>query len=480
MIARNFFPRAADAGALDRLGRLLGRRPGDAYVDFPAMADRRSSLADSLSALGLFSVLIATLTAGSVIGSGYAYSDVVVLLAVQLATAVAIWRFRWQRASEAWLLAVVGAQAVFVASLISLTGGSVSPYYALYAPVLALAGWHLRPAKATIAVLFVAGIEVWRVQVVDIGSSYDHLAVAFPAFALLTLLAAMTSHRLSAAVVVNRRDQVRTAATLRVMRQVGERGLDQPLDLASSLGEVFGAFATMAAFEGDPDNRGCLQPGEPHGHLAVEVNASGANIGRVRLCRRDPFSASERRLASILADALGHQLEHRRLFEEVRADAERDHLTGLLNRATFDRDLGLAVEAAAQDGSSLSLCLLNVGGIPDLVSQHGRERADAVLQRLALMLLAQAGLTDRVYRFGPSEFAVLAPDATDRRATERGALIRRVAARALFHPASDDGRSLASVSIGIAGCRAGDCDAAGLLAAAQASQAAQQPQDVGG
>ena len=125
MIARHFLPRAQapQANALDRLERLLGRRAGDGYVDYPAMADRRSSLAESLSALGLFSVLIAVLTAGSVIGRGYAYSDVVVLLAIQTATALTVWRFGWQRVSEPWLLAVVGAQAVFVASLITLTGG---------------------------------------------------------------------------------------------------------------------------------------------------------------------------------------------------------------------------------------------------------------------------------------------------------------------------------------------------------------------
>jgi diguanylate cyclase (GGDEF)-like protein len=468
MIARHLL-RQPSSNALDRLEQFLGRRSGDAFVDYPPSADRRSSLADSLSALGLFSVFIAVLTAGAVIGRGYAYSDVTVLLAIQLATAVAVWRFRWQRVSEAWLLAVVGAQAVFVASLITLTGGSLSPYYALYAPVLALAGWHLRPTQAAIAVGLVAAIEIWRVAVVEVAGSFDELAVALPAFALLTMLASLTSRRLTAAVVLNRRDQVRTAATLRVMRRVSDRGLDEPLDPATALGEVFGASGSQAAFDGDPDVRGCLQPRQRHGHLAVELGGSGAGMGRVRLCRPEPFSASERRLAAILAEAMGHQLEHRRLFEDVRTDASRDHLTGLLNRAAFDRDASAAVEAAQRDGSSLSLYLLEVRGLAEISHQHGRARSDAVLQRLALMLLAQAGVTDRVYRFGTAQFAVLAPDLAESGFAKRGGLIRRLAGHALTHPGAAGGGATASVAIGVAGCHGGDCNAAGMVEAAQAA-----------
>jgi diguanylate cyclase (GGDEF)-like protein len=433
------------------------------------MADRRPRLAESLSALGLFSGLTTVLTAGSVIGRDYAYSDVIVLLAVQLVAALAVWRIRWSRVSESWLLGVVGAQALFVASLISLTGGAGSPYFALYAPVLALAGWHLRPIHAAIAVAFVAAMEVWRVMVVDTAASLDHLGVALPAFALLALLARLTSQRLTAAVVVNRRDQVRTAATLRVMRRLGERGPDQPLDPAGALAEVFAASATMAAFEGDPDDRGCLQPNDFHGHLAVQVGASGAVFGRVRLCRPEAFSASERRLAAILGDAMGHQLEHRRLFEEVRLEAQRDHLTGVLNRAAFHHDLEAAVNATDVDGSSLSLYALRIQGFGDLRERYGQGRADSVLQRVALMLLAQAGLADRVYRYADDEFAVLAPDAAPEAAAERGALLRRVAGRAIHHGAEAGGGSSASLSIGIASCRAGDCSAAGLVAAARAA-----------
>ena len=328
---------APQANALDRLERLLGRRAGArATLHYHAMADRRSSLAESLSALGLFSVLIAVLIAGSVIGSWLRLQRrSVVLLAIQTATALTVWRFGWQRVSEPWRLVVVGAQAVFVICLITLTGGPASPYFALYARVLALAGWHLRPVHAGIAVAFAAGIELWRVLVVEVSASFDHLAKG-----VLVLLAGMNPPGASLRRLArNRRDQVRTAATLRVM-------------------------CACAATTGSTSRSTLLRPGRslraqtrrsrPSRVIQTLAAASGPRKERMDTSRCPSMRLEPARAGSAsaapprsrpaeaapgghLADALGNQHEHRRLFEDVRTDARRDHLTGLLNRSAFDR-----------------------------------------------------------------------------------------------------------------------------------------------
>ena len=477
MITRQLLPSTmrADglARGLERLEELMAVRHPDHEVDFPAVADRRSSLAESVSALGLFSALTALVSAGSVIGQGYAYSDVIVLLAVQLAASLAIWRIHWTRVSELWLLAIIGAQALFVASLISLTGGSSSPYVALYAPVLALAGWHLRPTHLVLAIGLVLGTELWRATVVDSQSSLSAMTVALPVFALLALLARLTSQRLTAAVVVNRRDQVRTAATLAAVRILGEHGPDEPLDLAGSLAEVFGASATIAAFDGDPDSRGCARPDMAHGHLLVQVQgAGGSSYGRIRLCRDEPFSASERRLAGILGDAMARAMEHRRLFEEVRSETQRDHLTGLLAGRAFEADLEQAVASAEVDGSPLRLYLLDVDDLQGINDRYGHGHGDAVLQRIARMLLAEAGPTDRVYRCGGDEFAVLMPGEMAVDGDDRGTRVRLAAGGPSIPENGLAGRLAAAVSVGTAVCRDGRCTPAGLLEAARADLAA--------
>ena len=303
MIARELAATEPTRGAFG-IRRLIGG--GEVHADFPAITDRRVSLAESISALGLFFALIAALTAGSVIGAGYAYSDLVVLVVIQLASAVAIWRIPWRAASEAWLLGVIGLQVLFVATLITLTGGSGSPYFALYAPVLALAGWHLRPAPLALSVALVAATELWRAFVIDATVDVRPLAVALPIFVLLAVLAWLTSQRSTISLVRNRRDQVRTAATLDAIRSLADRSAGDLADGGAFLaGTALDAGAWLA---GSADAQAtaehtCASPANDH--LSVPIPAAGASFGQLNLCRAQPFSTSEQRLAGILADAIG-------------------------------------------------------------------------------------------------------------------------------------------------------------------------------
>ena len=476
MIARQL---AARSRTRETVGvrRLLGG--GEVHADFPAMTDRRASLPESISALGLFSALIAALTAGSVIGAGYAYSDLVVLLGVQLASALAIWRIPWRTASEAWLIGVIGLQVLFVACLITLTGGSASPYFALYAPVLALAGWHLRPAPLAMAVGLVAATELWRAFVIDSAVDIEPLAVSLPVYGLLAALAWVTSQRSTFSLVRNRRDQVRTAATLNAIRSLAERGVDDPLqDLAELAAGVLDSQAWLAtAGSGLPAaEHGCVGPRPAH--LSLPVPAAGASFGQLNLCRAEAFSTSEQRLAGILADAIGRTLENRRLFEEVRGESRRDHLTGLLNRRAFDTDVERFAAEARSSGGDLSLFFLDVDGFKALNDLHGHAQGDLVLQRIGRALLAQARDADRVYRYGGDEFVVLVRDVD----AEMAAVVAerlRIAAGSIPRSRASDVKSktgliAAHVSVGLASCHGAACSARSLVAEADRAMYAQK------
>ena len=466
------------------LRRLIGG--GEVHADFPAIADRRVSLAGSISALGLFSVLIAALTAGSVIGAGYAYSDVVVLFSVQLVSALAIWKIPWRVASEAWLLGVIGLQVLFVACLITLTGGSSSPYFALYAPVLALAGWHLRLVPLVLAVGVVAMTELWRAYVVNVAIEFEALAVSLPVYGMLAALAWLMSQRSTVSLVRNRRDQVRTAATLNAIRSLAERGADNRLDdLAELVAGVLDAQASLATTESgaDADEHRCVD-GRP-AHMSLPVSAVGVAFGELTICRAEPFSTTEKRLASILADAIGRKLENQRLFDEVRGESMRDHLTGLLNRRAFDADVELFAAEARSGGSDLSLFFLDVDGFKALNDRHGHAEGDLVLQRIGRALLAQARAMDRVYRYGGDEFVVLVRDAD----AATAAMVARRLRKATGAPRRSrvsDGKSKAAsvaadVSIGMASCHGAACSAPSLVADADramyAEKVGKQPND---
>ena len=272
--------------------------------DLPPIADPRETLVSSISALGLFTVLIVALTAGSMIGDRYRLSDVVALLAFELVTVLWVWRIPWRAAPEVWLLGVIGLQVLFVASLVTITGGSHSPYYVLYAPVLALAGWHLRVRPLGVALALVVATELWRAFVIDSVVDLTTLEIWLPVFGLVALLASLTSRRATASVVRARLDQVRTAATLHAVRVLADRDPSDPIDgIASLASDTMDAVAWFDSGEKRvAEAHACRSRASQH--LSVRVR----EVGVLQFCRDQVFSTSERRLAAILAESISRAL----------------------------------------------------------------------------------------------------------------------------------------------------------------------------
>lgn len=451
------------AGGLVELFRSARPQAHPTEADLKPVPEPRTVVPDALRRLGLFLALTSIVGAGSVIGRGYAYSDVVALLGLQLATAVVIWRVPWRRVDEAWLLAIFGLQIVYVAALITLTGGGESPYFALYAPVLALAGWYLRRAHLVTAIAFLGLTEAWRIVAVEQAPVLDHLMISLPAFALVAVLANELSGRYVLSQVGTRRDQLRTARTLQVIRAVSELPADEPLSTLA------GAVAT--AFDADVDINGTEDGGAPpiarhdcprsfeRHHLQVPMAVGEVTLGHLLFCRHEAFSPSERRLVAILGDAFGRAFESRRLFAQVRSEAERDHLTGLLNRRAFDRDIAATVEQAARTDEAIALYFLDLDAFKGYNDRHGHGAGDVALQRIARGLLVNVRQGDRVYRYGGDEFVVIASGIEGMQAV---LLAERLRLASMARIGVEREYEL-TVSVGMATCRGSDCTSAGLL-----------------
>ena len=439
------------------------RRPRPpAEVDLRPAPEPQAVVPDAVRRLGLFLALTSVVGAGSVIGRGYAYSDVVALLALQIGTALLVWRIPWKRVDESWLVVVFGLQIVYVAALITLTGGGESPYFALYAPVLALAGWHLRRAHLFTALVFLGVTELWRVVAVERTTALDHVMISLPAFALLAILANGMSGRYLLTQVGSRRDQLRTARTLQVIRSVGELSADEPLgNLRGGIAGAFDADVEIAESGSDDEplvRHDCPRP-RSRQHLQGTMTVGDATLGQLLLCRGEPFSATERRLVAILADALGRALESRRLFAQVRFEAERDHLTGLLNRRAFDRDIATAVERAERADEAITLYFLDLDAFKGYNDLHGHAAGDLALQRIARALIVNVREHDRVYRFGGDEFVVISSEIEGMRAL---LLAERLRLASMARIGVERDFEL-TVSVGMATCRGTSCTRAGLL-----------------
>lgn len=88
--------------------------------------------------------------------------------------------------------------------------------------------------------------------------------------------------------------------------------------------------------------------------------------------------------------------------------ADRDGLTGLYNRRSFDRQLQVLWRQAQRDGEQLSLLLVDVDHFKAYNDAYGHQAGDLALQQLARLLEARARRPfDMAVRLGGEEFAVL-------------------------------------------------------------------------
>jgi hypothetical protein len=286
----------------------------DGEIDLPAMTDPAAGLQRSVTVLAVVTLVIVGLTASTRVGAGYNLSDVGALLALYAVATVALWRLPWGRLPALAGPLVIGTQILFVVSLTTVTGGGRSAYFVLYAPILALAGWHLRRDWVAISVASVAGVEWWRAMIVEGGTgTADQVMVALPLFAAIAVLSFLTAERLLGAIAVIRRDQVRTAETLGAIRAFVDAKEADPLAVASAAAaRIFQSRARLVTFVqpvAGPDE--LLARSDGGRRLSVAITGAAGTHAVLELERTEPFSITEARLAAMLGGSAGQAADGR-------------------------------------------------------------------------------------------------------------------------------------------------------------------------
>jgi diguanylate cyclase (GGDEF)-like protein len=159
-----------------------------------------------------------------------------------------------------------------------------------------------------------------------------------------------------------------------------------------------------------------------------------------------------------------------RLNAELSVLSQTDALTGLANRRAFDLRMADEVSRASRHGIPLALLLVDVDHFKRYNDRHGHPAGDACLRRVAAVLLEHGRRpTDLVARIGGEEFALLLPHEEVAGALALAeSCVRAVDAANIAHLASPLA-AFVTVSVGVAVLRDGICDAAALLAAADAA-----------
>ena len=93
----------------------------------------------------------------------------------------------------------------------------------------------------------------------------------------------------------------------------------------------------------------------------------------------------------------------------AREEGLRDALTGLRNRRHFDRALPREIERAGENGTALSLCIVDIDHFKSVNDRFGHPTGDAVLRVIGSLLAENLKGRDVPVRYGGEEFAILLP-----------------------------------------------------------------------
>jgi diguanylate cyclase (GGDEF)-like protein len=96
--------------------------------------------------------------------------------------------------------------------------------------------------------------------------------------------------------------------------------------------------------------------------------------------------------------------------EQLRAQADRDSLTGMLNRRAFMRELTTEIERSLRYGRRFVLALCDLDEFKRINDTDGHPAGDRALEAVAALLERTIRTTDLAFRIGGDEFALLLPE----------------------------------------------------------------------
>ncbi len=157
------------------------------------------------------------------------------------------------------------------------------------------------------------------------------------------------------------------------------------------------------------------------------VDSNGYALGTIAVVDVQPrsFSAVHRSLLSDLSSLVITALESRLRSNLLGQLAMTDHLTGVANRAQFERILTSELAHARRTGEPFSVISLDLNDFKGVNDTYGHAAGDEVLREVAKRMTDQVRTEDLLARLGGDEFAIFmrqtvedSPELLVRRITE--------------------------------------------------------------
>ncbi|MDT4897938.1 MAG: hypothetical protein QOH25_3015 [Acidobacteriota bacterium] len=137
----------------------------------------------------------------------------------------------------------------------------------------------------------------------------------------------------------------------------------------------------------------------------------------------------------------------KQMIDRLRAEADRDHLTGLANRRRFRTALGQEAERWRRYNVPCALVLVDIDHLKKINDQHGHSAGDRVIRHVADALVELSRDNDTAARLGGEEFALLLAGADETKALAAAERLRYVVSAAPV-----EGIGTVTISLGVAAC----------------------------
>lgn len=153
-------------------------------------------------------------------------------------------------------------------------------------------------------------------------------------------------------------------------------------------------------------------PPDWHGSIVGLPLMMGSRVvGVMNLARTitGPFSSTDIRLLTLLADQAAIAIVNARLHQAVSRQARQDTLTGLPNRRGLDERLEAEIVQTSRTGGVFSVMMLDVDGFKQVNDTWGHEAGDEILRQVASALIGTVRSSDFLARYGGDEMTLILP-----------------------------------------------------------------------
>jgi diguanylate cyclase (GGDEF)-like protein len=189
-----------------------------------------------------------------------------------------------------------------------------------------------------------------------------------------------------------------------------------PLSVRADRVKLAARNATPVLFRESDEHQGLTLAAEANslnqeGTLYIPL-ASGRNNGAVAeliLTGRPSPSTKDLELLRTLGIEVGTALERAHQFEEARAQADRDFVTGLYNHRFAQGEIERSLQDCVRQKRPFSVVLMDIDNFRMLNETHGHAAGDRVLKMVAAHLASACKGELLPARFGGDEFIALLP-----------------------------------------------------------------------